>query len=79
MKEEFEKQETNNDEWLAGLDEEKRALLIGSDIEQPFESKVRHLLDEETEREDEDLLQRVMADMEEFKQLEDRTKDNANI
>jgi len=33
MKEEFEKQETNNDEWLAGLDEEKRALLIGSDIE----------------------------------------------
>ena len=79
MKEEFEKQETNNDEWLAGLDEEKRALLIGSDIEQPFESKVRHLLDEETEREDEDLLQRVMADMEEFKQLEDRTKDDANI
>ena len=40
---------------------------------------MRHLLDEETEREDEDLLQRVMADMEEFKQLEDRTKDNANI
>jgi len=38
------------------LDDEQRQLLKGSDIHRPFESKVRHLLDEETEQEDEDRL-----------------------
>ena len=32
----------------------------------PIESRVRHLIDEETEAEDEDRLQKIMADLEEF-------------
>lgn len=56
MQEQFEKQEDDDKAFMAGLDDEQRQLLKDNQIEQPFESKVRHLMDEETEQEDEDRL-----------------------
>lgn len=64
---------------MAGLDEEQRRLLKGDDYHRPFESKVRHLLDEETEQEDQDRIQQIMADLEEYKQLDERTKTEAEV
>ena len=67
MKEQFEKQEDTDKAFLDGLDDEQRMLLKNNQVEQPFESKIRHLVDEETEQEDEDRLAQVLADLEEFK------------
>ena len=52
MREQFEKDELANEAHMNGLDEETKEMLRNSAITQPFESKVRHLLDEETEAED---------------------------
>ena len=68
MREQFEKDELANEAHMNGLDEETKEMLRNSAITQPFESKVRHLLDEETEAEDAEKIEQIMADMEEFKQ-----------
>ena len=71
MKEKFEQQERGEVDILAGLDSEAKKIL--KEIEsQPIESKVRHLLDEETERENDEMIERVMADISEFKQIADK-------
>jgi len=53
---------------MDGLEPEQRELLKDHSVTQPFESKIRHLLDEETEQEDEDKLAQVMRDLAEFNQ-----------
>jgi len=74
IRDQFEREETETEAWLDGLDETQRMLLKNSALHMPFESKVRHLLDEETEQEDEDRISKVMADLEEFKQMTERAK-----
>ena len=56
MRDQFEKEENETDAFVDGLNEDARKLLKGDVVTQPFESKVRHLLDEETELEDDDRL-----------------------
>ena len=51
---------------MDGLEPEQRELLKDHSVTQPFESKIRHMLDEETEQEDEDKLAQVMRDLAEF-------------
>ena len=36
-------------------------------------------MDEETEQEDQDRIQQIMADLEEYKQLDERTKTEAEV
>ena len=66
MKEQFDKEEGQEDAFLAGLDDETKQMIKANAQAAPIESKVRHLIDEETEQEDEDRLQAIMADLEEF-------------
>ena len=66
MKEQFDKEDGEEDAFLAGLDDETKQMLKANATAPPIESKVRHLIDEETEAEDEDRLQKIMADLEEF-------------
>lgn len=56
MREDFENEEKKAGAFMSGLQEDERHLLNDNQVTQPFESKVRHLLDEETEQEDEDKL-----------------------
>ena len=56
MREDFENEEKRAGDFMSGLQEDERHLLNDNQVTQPFESKVRHLLDEETEQEDEDKL-----------------------
>jgi len=50
MKEQFEKQEAGEEDLMEGLDDETKKLLkLHISLAAPIESKVRHMLDEETE------------------------------
>ena len=49
MKEQFDRQEEKNETFINGLDPETKELLKDNVVTQPFESKIRHMLDEETE------------------------------
>lgn len=74
MKEQFEKQEAGEEDIMEGLDDETKKLLkLHISLAAPIESKVRHMLDEETEQEDADMLERIMADIEEFKQMTEKS------
>lgn len=74
MKEQFEMQERGEEDVFANLDEESKRML--KEVSgKPIESKVRHLLDEETEQEDNDMLDRVMADLDEFKKMTDKSEE----
>ena len=66
MKEQFDNEEGQDDAFLAGLDEETKQMIKANAQAPQIESRVRHLIDEETEQEDEDRLQQIMADLEEF-------------
>lgn len=68
MREDFENEEKKAGAFLQGLNDEERQLLNDDQVNQPFESKVRHLIDEETEQEDEDKLNQVEAYLEQYKQ-----------
>ena len=54
---------------MDGLDTETRQLLKSNQVDKPLESKARHLCDDETEQEEADMLERVMADLDEFKKM----------
>ena len=75
MRSEFEKEEEETDKFEDGLDDQSRKLLKGDNGMRLFESKVRHLIDEETEQEDEDRLAQVEKDLEEFQK--NAAKDDA--
>ena len=49
MREQYEKEEAEGDILLAGLDEETKRLMKENVSGEPIESRVRHLIDEETE------------------------------
>ena len=69
MKAKFDEEGPNDDALLANMDEETKRLFLEKEANpaEPIESKVRHLVDEETEQEDAETLERIMADIEEAK------------
>lgn len=72
MKAKFDASEQDEDAMLAGLDEETKRLFKENANQEPIESKVRHLVDEETEAEDAETIERIMADIEEAKAVQEK-------